>query len=51
MTINKTHFPSRGCEDLSRECGRKSQLRLINTDLNHVFYTSSYNGNKRKSWV
>ena len=52
--MEKTLFPSRDCGDLSRdcgdlsrECGMKSLLRLTNTDFNHVFYTSNYNGNKR----
>lgn len=50
MTIEKTHLPYHGCEYLSRECGTKGLLRLTKFNLCIGISTSSYNGNKRKSW-
>ena len=52
MTMEKTHLPSRGYEDLSRdcrdqsrECGMKGLLWLTNPNLYLEINTSGYNGN------
>jgi len=33
------------------ETQMKGMVGLINTDFNHVYYASNYNGNERKSSV
>ena len=48
MTTEKTHLPSRGYEDLSRECGDQSR-ECGDQSRECGMNPRSYNGSKRKS--